>query len=253
MAKEESKMVLVVDDEPQMISFIRMNLELDNFRVVCAKDGLEAVRKVRELLPDCVLLDVMMPDMDGFETLRMIREHSNVPVIMLTAKSEEDDKLKGLSLGADDYMTKPFSPREMVMRVKAVIRRAELPAVTDKSTIKVDDRLSINFDRREVFVDGKPITLRPTEWRLLYHLVENAGWVVPHETLLGKVWGWEYRDETQYLRLYITYLRQKLEKDLKNPQYILTERGIGYRFVDFRKKNHKQREPDKQSAKAKGG
>ena len=237
MANDESKMVLVVDDEPRMINFIRMNLELEHFRVVPAENGLEAVKKVRELLPDAVLLDVMMPEMDGFETLRSIREESSVPVIMLTAKGEEDDKVKGLSLGADDYVTKPFSPRELVTRVKAVIRRAELPASVEKAPIKVDDRLQIDFNRREVIVEGQPIKLRPTEWRLLYHLVQNAGWVVPRETLLSKVWGWEYRDDTQYLRLYITYLRQKIEKDLAHPQYILTESGTGYRFVDFKKKD----------------
>jgi two-component system, OmpR family, KDP operon response regulator KdpE len=237
MANEEPKLVLVVDDEPRIINFIRMNLELENFRVTSAENGFDAVKKTREMLPDCVLLDVMMPDMDGFEALKAIREESTVPVIMLTAKSEEDDKVKGLSLGADDYVTKPFSPRELVTRVKAVIRRAELPSQVDKAPIKVDDRLQVDFNRREVIVDGNAIKLRPTEWRLLYHLMQNAGWVVPHETLLSKVWGWEYRDETQYLRLYITYLRQKIEQDLNRPQYILTERGTGYRFFDYKKKD----------------
>ena len=225
----------MVDDEPRMINFIRMNLEIERFQVISAKDGLEAVRKTREMLPDCVLLDVMMPEMDGFETLRSIREESTVPVIMLTARNDEEDKVKGLSLGADDYITKPFSPRELVSRVKAVIRRSELPSQVEKSLVKVDEHLSIDFNRREVIIDNEPVKLRPTEWRLLYHLVQNAGWVVPHETLLSKVWGWEYQDETQYLRLYITYLRQKIEKNLANPHYILTERGVGYRFVDFKK------------------
>ena len=154
---------------------------------------------------------------------------------MLTARNDEEDKVKGLSLGADDYITKPFSPRELVSRVKAVIRRSELPSQVEKSLVKVDEHLSIDFNRREVIIDNEPVKLRPTEWRLLYHLVQNAGWVVPHETLLSKVWGWEYQDETQYLRLYITYLRQKIEKNLANPHYILTERGVGYRFVDFKK------------------
>lgn len=235
MAKEDAKVVLVVDDEPRMINFIRMNLELEGYRVISAENGIEAVKKAREMLPDCVLLDIMMPEMDGFETLRAIREESLVPVIMLTAKNDEDDKVKGLNLGADDYITKPFSPRELTSRVKAVIRRAELPSQVDKAPVKVDDHLAIDFNHREVLIDGKPVKLRPTEWRLLYHLVQNAGWVVPHEALLSKVWGWEYRDETQYLRLYITYLRQKIEKDLADPHYILTERGVGYKFVDFKK------------------
>jgi two-component system KDP operon response regulator KdpE len=227
--------ILVVDDEPRMIRFIRLNLEHDGFEVVEATDGLAALNQVRDALPDLVLLDVAMPELDGFETLRLLREISSIPVIMLTARGEEDDRVRGLELGADDYVTKPFSPRELVSRVRAVLRRVTAPAAIEKSTLHVDDRLSINFDRREVLVEGKPVKLRPTEFRLLYHLVQNAGWVVPHDQLLAKVWGYEYREETHYLRLYINYLRQKLEKDPANPKYILTERGVGYRFVDFRR------------------
>ncbi len=219
-----------------MIHFIRLNLEHDGFEVYDAASGTEALEKLRDVLPDLILLDVMMPDLDGFETLRLIREISNVPVIMLTAKGEEDDRVRGLELGADDYVTKPFSPRELVSRVRAVLRRTEAPGTPVHEVIEVDDRLKIDFDRREVWVEGQLVKLRPTEFRLLYHLVQNAGWVVPHEQLLAKVWGYEYRDETHYLRLYINYLRQKLEKDPSDPQYILTERGVGYRFVDFRRK-----------------
>jgi two-component system KDP operon response regulator KdpE len=230
------KLILVVDDEPRMIHFIRMNLELEGYRVIQANNGLEGLDKVRDELPDLVVLDVMMPDLDGFETLRILRETSAVPVIMLTVKSEEDDIVRGLRLGADDYVTKPFSPRELSSRIQALLRRAELPAPIEKTAIEIDDRLTIDLARREVIVEGNRIQLRPTEYRLLYHLVNNAGWVMPHETLLQKVWGYEYRDETHYLRLYITYLRQKIEKDSSDPQYILTERGIGYRFVDYRQK-----------------
>jgi len=227
--------ILVVDDEARMIRFIRMNLEHDGFAVSEAADGLAALQQLRDSLPDLVLLDVMMPELDGFETLRLLREISSVPVIMLTARGEEDDRVRGLELGADDYVTKPFSPRELVSRVKAVLRRTETAAPAEKSTLQVDDRLSVNLDRREVLVEGKPVKLRPTEFRLLYHLVQNAGWVIPHDQLLAKVWGYEYREETHYLRLYINYLRQKLEADPAHPHYILTERGIGYRFVDFRR------------------
>jgi two-component system, OmpR family, KDP operon response regulator KdpE len=233
--QQDQKIVLVVDDEPRIVNFIRLNLEAERLTVISAANGAEAVKKVREMLPDCVLLDLMMPEMDGFETLAAIREESTTPVIMVTARNDEEDKVKGLNLGADDYITKPFSPRELVSRVKAVIRRSELPSQVDKAPTKVDDHLQIDFNRREVIVGGKPTKLRPTEWRLLYHLVQNAGWVVPHEQLLSKVWGWEYRDETQYLRLYITYLRQKIEPDLNQPRYIFTERGVGYRFVDYKK------------------
>jgi two-component system KDP operon response regulator KdpE len=230
------KLILVVDDEPRMIQFIRMNLELEGYRVIQASNGLEALDKVRDELPDLVIMDVMMPDLDGFETLRILRETSDVPVIMLTVKAEEDDIVRGLRLGADDYVTKPFSPRELSSRVEALLRRAELPTPIKRTAIEIDDHLTIDFARREVIVDGEPVQLRPTEYRLLFHLVNNAGWVMPHETLLQKVWGYEYRDETHYLRLYITYLRQKIEKDPSNPQYILTERGVGYRFVDYKQK-----------------
>ncbi len=228
--------VLVVDDEPRLIHFIRLNLEHDGFEVIEAISGTQALGLLRDRLPDLILLDVMMPELDGFETLQLIREISTVPVIMLTAKGEEEDRVRGLELGADDYISKPFSPREMVSRVKAVLRRTETPSHPIHEQIVVDERLSIDFDRREIFVDGTLVQLRPTEFKLLYHLVQNAGWVVPHDQLLAKVWGYEYREETHYLRLYINYLRQKLEPDPSNPLYILTERGVGYRFVDFRRK-----------------
>ncbi len=226
--------ILVVDDEPRMIRFIRLNLEHDGFDVSEAADGARALAQLRDRLPDLILLDVMMPEIDGFETLRLLREISTVPVIMLTARGDEDDRVRGLELGADDYITKPFSPRELVSRVRAVLRRTEAPAPAPHEPIQVDDRLTLDFDRRQVWVDGQQVSLRPTEYRLLYHLVQNAGWVVPHDQLLAKVWGYEYRDETHYLRLYINYLRKKLEADPARPQYILTERGVGYRFVDTR-------------------
>lgn len=227
--------ILVVDDEKRMVRFIRLNLEQDGFQVVAAYNGKEALDQVRTALPSLVLLDVMLPDMDGFQVLRTIREFSNVPVIMLTAKGEEDDRVRGLELGADDYVTKPFSPRELVSRVRAVLRRFESALGGSLQVIEVDDRLKLDFNRREVWVDGKLVQLRPTEYRLLYHLVQNAGWVLTHEQILTKVWGYEYRDEPHYVRLYINYLRNKIEEDPSNPKYILTERGVGYRFVDFRR------------------
>ncbi len=235
MPPDAKHTILVVDDEPRMIQFIRMNLELEGFRVLQASSGLEALNRVRDDLPDLVVLDVMMPDLDGFETLRLLRETTSVPVIMLTVRDDEDDKVKGLELGADDYVTKPFSPRELTGRIKAVLRRTEMPAPAEKSILKVDDYLQIDFANHRVLAGGKEVKLRPTEYRLLYHLVNNAGRIVPHDVLLSKVWGYEYRDETHYLRLYITYLRQKLEPDLANPRYIFTERGVGYRFVDFKR------------------
>lgn len=235
-APRDAKCILVVDDEPRMIGFIRMNLELERFQVLEARNGVEALEIIRTQLPDLVLLDVMMPKLDGYETLRMLREFSTIPVIMLTAKGEEEDIVKGLELGADDYIPKPFSPRELSSRVRAVLRRADMPA-SEEAIIKIDDRLSVDFNRREAIVNSERIKLRPTEYRLLYHLIENAGWTIPHEQILAKVWGYEYRDEAHYVRLYVNYLREKIEEDPANPKYIFTERGVGYRFVDFRRQN----------------
>jgi len=228
------KTVLVVDDESRMVEFVAMNLELEGFRVIRAANGSEALEKASKEHPDLVLLDIMMPEMDGFETLEGLRETSSVPVIFLTAKSEEVDRIKGLDLGADDYITKPFSPRELVSRIRAVLRRTE-PAAVSSSEIVVDNELRVNFDQRKVIVRGQEVRLRPTEYRLLYQLVTNAGKLLTHELLLSRVWGAEYRDEDQYVRLYITYLRQKIERDPKNPKYILSERGLGYRFKEFSK------------------
>lgn len=228
------KLILIVDDEARMRRFIRMNMELEGYQVVEADNGVKALDQIRQHNPDLLIMDVMMPEMDGFETLRLVREISTVPVILLTVKSDEEDKTRGLDLGADDYVTKPFSPRELSSRVGAVLRRASWPTPTPRTVLRIDDRLSVDFNRHQVIVEGERVELRPTEYRLLNHLIQNAGWVVPHDTLLAKVWGYEYRDETHYLRLYINYLRKKVEVDPANPKYILTERGVGYRFWDFR-------------------
>lgn len=226
--------ILVVDDEERIVRMIRLNLEHDGFTVIEANNGMQAINQIREKLPNLVILDVMMPGIDGYETLSLIRETSQVPVIMLTAKSEEEDRIYGLELGADDYITKPFSPRELVSRIKAVLRRTENRSPDGEDVIRVDDRLTLDFGKREIWLDGELVKLRPTEYRLLYHLVKNAGWVMTYDQILAKVWGYEYRDETHYVRLYVNYLRQKLEKDPANPKYILTERGVGYRFVDYK-------------------
>jgi DNA-binding response OmpR family regulator len=225
--------ILIVDDEARIRDFVRMNLELEQYRVIEAANGLEALEELRENLPDLVVLDVMMPEMDGFETLRAIREVSTIPVIMLTVRQSEQDRIHGLDLGADDYIAKPFSPRELLSRIRALIRRSLMAPPARKTEIIVDDDLKIDFSRREIIVRGEKVVLRPTEYRLLYHLVNNAGHLLTHETLLSKVWGHEYRDEAHYLRLYITYLRHKLEIDPAHPKYILTERGVGYRFKEL--------------------
>jgi two-component system KDP operon response regulator KdpE len=229
--------VLVVDDDARNLFALSGMLELHGFHVLHAENG----RKGIEMLlahPDIslVLMDVMMPEMDGFEALHIIRETSSVPVIMLTVRDDETDKVKGLELGADDYVTKPFSPRELASRIKAVLRRIDMESTSPSSgsLVKIDDYLQIDFNHRLVIVDGNEVKLRPTEHRLLYHLVQNAGQVLTHEMILAKVWGYEYRDESQYVRLYITYLRQKIEPDPSQPNYILTERGVGYYFVNFK-------------------
>ena len=227
--------ILIVDDDPAGRQTLESILDEQGYQLEFAENGVQALQKIRECQPDVILLDVMMPDLDGFEVLETVREITNVPVIMLTAKGEEDDRVRGLEHGADDYVTKPFSPRELVSRVKAVLRRTEGATGSMHGLLEIDKRLKIDFDRREIWLEGKLVKLRPTEYRLLFHLVQNAGWVVSHDQLLQKVWGYEYRDEPHYVRLYINYLRQKLEKDPADPQYILTERGVGYRFVDYKR------------------
>jgi DNA-binding response OmpR family regulator len=201
--------------------------------VLTARDGSTAVELAAGEKPDLILLDVRMPGLSGYEACRRTRQFSAAPIILLTALVEDADKVRGLDVGADDYVTKPFSPRELTSRVQAVLRRAAMPTPVPKTELVVDDWLTIDFARRRVIVGGEPVELSPTEYRLLYHLVNNAGWVMPYETLLAKVWGYEYRDETHYLRIYVGYLRKKIERDPANPQYILTERGVGYRFVDY--------------------
>jgi len=226
--------ILVVDDEPRLVDLVTTILESQGYAVIEADDGDAALIAVRDRMPDLVLLDVMLPGQDGFAVLKAIRAISTVPVIMLTVQAGEADKVRGLELGADDYIAKPFGQRELVSRVKALLRRAEMPSVAPvHSLVTVDSRLAIDFDTREVIVAGQRIKLRPTEYKLLYHLVRNAGRLLNHETLLTRVWGREYLDDTQLLRLYITYLRQKIEPDPSNPHYILNERGLGYRFVEF--------------------
>jgi two-component system KDP operon response regulator KdpE len=229
--RERSPSVLVVDDEPGMLDLLSVSLRQQGLEVLVAEDGEEALWRVRDARPDLVLLDLGLPDLDGFDVLAQIRATSAVPVIVVTVRSDEQDRIHGLGLGADDYVTKPFSPAELAARIRAVLRR--VGPVTDAlraGLVRVDDYLEIDFDERQALVEGRRVSLRPTEYRLLYQLVHHAGQTVPFETILARVWGPEYRDEAHYVHLYITYLRQKIEPNPSNPRYILTRRGIGYSF-----------------------
>ena len=228
-----SRTILVVAEDPRLVIDLRHALAVDGHDVPTVVDRYDAIRRITESLPDLVLLDEPYAADTGFDLLTAIRHCSSVPVIVLSHHDDSQSKVSALDRGADDYLTKPFGEPELRSRVRAVLRRAEMPAPTPKTKIVVDDYLVIDFDRREVIAGGKHVPLRPTEYRLLYHLVNNAGRVLTHETLLAKVWGYEYRTEEHYVRLYVTYLRQKIEKDPRHPKYILNERGMGYRFVDL--------------------
>ena len=223
----EGHAILVVDDDPRMLRLLRLNLERAGYRVATEGDGVAALDRVDLEQPDLILLDVMMPAMDGFTFLARLREFSAVPVILLTAKGEERDKVQGLDLGADDYLTKPFGPAELLARVRAVLRRKAQPAEVTPSILAIGD-LTIDLARRRVVRQGEEIRLTPTEYKLLRELATNRGKVLLHGELLARVWGPEYRDEVDYLWTYVRYLRQKIEPDPAHPRYLLSEPGVGY-------------------------
>lgn len=225
--------VLVIDDESVIVEAVELGLslhwrEVEVLRATNAEQGLDLVERER---PNLVLLDIGMPGKDGYQALREIRAFSDVPVIMLTARDDAMDKVRGLELGADDYVTKPFNHLELLARMKAVLRRLDLPAPTDRlPSFKAGD-LEVDFGAAEARLGGRRLELTPTEYKLLYHLVRNAGQVLPHGTLLAKVWGREYVDEVDYVRVYMRRLRDKLGDDPEHPRYLRTERGVGYRFI----------------------
>ncbi len=222
--------ILVVDDEPHLLKLVRSNLEAVHYRVITAMDGPSALATLEKEGADLVILDIMMPGMDGYEVLQKIREFSVVPVIILTAKDQDVDELRGFGLGADDYIRKPFSVQLLLARIQAVLRRgAPSEEVMTRPPFVAGDFV-MDFQQRRVTVRGQEIKLGPTEWRLLSQLVTNAGRVMLHADLLRKVWGPEYGGETEYLRVYVSYLRNKIEEDPAHPKYILTEHGVGYSF-----------------------
>jgi len=227
------KKILVVDDEPAFVRLVSKTLTHKGYEVLTAGDGQEALRLMFAHQPDLVLLDVVMPKMDGWQTCSRIREMSDVPIVILTGRQKsEADIVRGLDYGADDYLIKPVGSRELVARVRAILRRAELPSSLEaKKEITYSDAfLTVNIAERKVIVNGERVRLTPTEFKLFALLLENAGRVLTHKQLLEKVWGWEYADDLDHVRIYIWHLRQKIEPDPAQPKYIMTEPGVGYYF-----------------------
>ncbi len=221
--------ILVVDDEPETVKYVGANLRARGFEVITASDGTEALKAAEEQVIDLILLDLSMPGPDGFEVCQRVRQFSNVPIIILSARGRELDKVKALDMGADDYMTKPFGIEELMARVRAALRRGQQEGVGAISPLEVEN-LRIDFGARKVTIDGREVRLTPTEYDLLTLLARNAGKVLTHRTLLSNVWGPEYGQESEYLWAYTRRLRKKLEPDPDQPRYIITEPGVGYRF-----------------------
>ncbi len=225
--------ILVVDDEPDVVEALRIGFALQwrEIDVLGAGDGATALDVIEREHPDIVLLDIGLPDMDGFEVLRHVRAFSDVPIVMLTARDDAMDKVKGLELGADDYVTKPFNHLELSARIRAVLRRLDMPGPASRAPSFRSGDLEVDYAKQEARLRGARLDLTPTEYKRLYHLVRNAGHILQHGTLLAKVWGREYVDEVDYLRVYVRRLRDKLGDDADDPRYIRTERGLGYRFM----------------------
>jgi DNA-binding response OmpR family regulator len=219
--------VLVVDDEPETLKYVGANLRIRGYDVLTAADGRAALEEFDRSDVDLVVLDVMMPGLDGFQVCQAIREQSDVPILMLSARGQERDIVRALDLGADDYLTKPFGVEELLARVRAALRRVAQTKSPAQSSVAIQD-LEVNFDAHQVTVHGQEIQLTRTEYDLLAYLAANAGRVLTHRTLLQAVWGPEYGEETEYLWAYIRRLRRKIEPDPSNPRYIVTQPGIGY-------------------------
>jgi|SRR5437762_7912066 len=228
------QLILTADDDPQLRRLVSRSLELEDFHVLTASDGEEAIAIIEAQALDLVLLDVMMPKMDGFKVCQKVREFSAVPIIIITARGQDNDKIKGLNLGADDYLTKPFNIDELVARVRAVLRRTQfMPQEHTHATraITTIGNITIDYIQRLVTVDDKEIVLTPTEYRVLAYLIQNAGRVVTQDLLLEHVWGQEYIGESHMLQVNVNRLRRKIEPDPAHPRYILTKVGIGYLFA----------------------
>jgi len=226
------KTILIVDDEPRLLRLVKVNLLASGYEVATTTDGKTAIELIEASDCDLLILDIMLPgQLNGFEVCKRIREFSDIPVIMLTGRAREQDRIRGFDVGADDYLTKPFSVEELLRRIKAVLRRTYQTGESPKSPTYTSGELMINFAQRRVFVGGKEVKLTATEYEVLYHLGSNAGKIITHEDLLTWVWGLEYRNELHYLRNYISSLRKKIEDDPANPKYILGKHGIGYQLT----------------------
>jgi two-component system KDP operon response regulator KdpE len=224
------KKILIIDDDPFMLHLVEQTLSLAGNQVYTSTNGPEGLKQFYVHQPDLVILDIMMPGVDGFEICRLIRQSSNVPIIMLTALGQEKDIVRGFNCGADDYVVKPFSSDVLVARVQAVLHRAALPAVVEEPVIYNDGYLTIDIEQHRVHVRGDPIKLSAKEFQLLVYFFQNAGRILTISQILENIWGWEYRDNVDYVHVYVHHLRQKLEENPKSPKYLLTEHGIGYRF-----------------------
>lgn len=227
------KRILIVDDEPRLVRLVKVNLLASSYEVGIAADGKTAIESLETSNYDLLILDIMLPgSLNGFETCKRIREFSDIPIIMLTGRAREQDRIHGFDVGADDYLTKPFSVEELLRRVKAVLRRTYQSDDFDRRPNYTSDDLIINFAQRRVFIRGEEIKLTSTEYHVLYHLAYHAGKVITHEDLMTWVWGAEYRNEHHYLRNYISSLRKKIEEDPANPKYILGKHGFGYQLAN---------------------
>ena len=225
----DKERILLVDDEPRLVRLVQTVMRTAGYEVVVAGDGRAAVESAALEQPALVVLDLLLPgDIDGYEVCRRVREFSTVPVIMLTAKAREEDRLRGFEMGADDYLTKPFSSRELLARVKAVLRRSKASDASAGGSRLVCGDIALDLLQRRVTVRGGDVKLTHTEYELLRVLAQNAGRVMLHHELLGQVWGPEYRDEVEYLRDYVRFLRRKIEKDPHHPRYLMSRPGIGY-------------------------
>ncbi len=232
MSEDTKPKLLIIDDDQGLLRALELYFDQHGYRVVKAQEGSKGLRKLYESHPDLVCLDVMMPGIDGWEVLKRIREMTDLPVIMLTARGAETERVKGLKLGADDYVSKPFSMRELEARVEAVLRRSRSSQADQKEGMAYsDDYLVVDIQRAEVRCNDEIVDLTPTEQKLLFFLVQNRGRLLSFDQILRNVWGFEYIDEKGYVRLYIWRLRQKIEPDPSTPRYILTEHGLGYRFT----------------------